>query len=463
MTYAAKVFYWLLFFFLFLYLGVSIVTLRVISQHAMNQEHERALANQKNTAILFAAKLDNQTPDAETLQHLSGTLKNIIKNDFEIVDQYGHRIYASNSTFPKTTDIVSYHSIKENTVTISPIISLEDKKYLFATSMIGTSDYYLISKQSLESYESLLKRVRYYFRMILIMLQLILLPMSWFLTNLITKPIQKLIDRASDIAKGHTEEQFIIEKRGDEVETLAHSLNKMAKKLNQDIEAIRIEKEKQELFVSSLSHEIRTPLTSIIGYAQMLQWEQLDETAAEYIDYILEESFRLKNLSDDVLRLIQSEKNEMKIAGIDTAQIETYLRHFMSGQNEAVTMDLHLQQTVIMLDVNLFKLVVANILSNALASMNGQGEIAIEGRAEEQRYFLTFHDNGHGISKEHIDKVTDVFYTDDSTRSSGHLGLGLSLVKNIVSLHDGEVKIESKKNVGTSITIDFSVERRGYE
>lgn len=458
MKYATKAFYWLLFFFLLLYLGISTISLRIIVQHAINQEYNQALATQKSAAILLAAKIEDQEPTKEQLRNLSDMVKSMVKNDFEILDKEGKSVYASTTDFPSTTEVVDYDSIKKNTINISPIITIKQEKFLFTSSTIGATDYYLVSKQNLTTYQSILKKASHYFRMILFLLQIVLIPMSWFLSTLITKPIQKLIDRATEIAKGQTTESFVVEKRGDEVEKLANSLNDMANKLNQDIEQISQKKEKQELFVSSLSHEISTPLTSIIGYAQMLQWEDLKEPSSEFVDYILEESFRLKSLSEDVLRLLYSKKNELNLEAITTDQIDSYITQFVSGLDERILLQMTLQKATIRMDFNLFKLVIANIFSNALDAMKGRKEMRITGYSNEGRYYFILKDTGKGIPEEIIDQVTDEFFTGDVIRNSGHLGLGLSLVKNITSLHEGQVTITSEKGEGTSIMIDFPLD-----
>lgn len=458
MKYATKTFYWLLFFFLLLYLGISTISLRIIAQHAINQEYDQALATQKSTVLLFAAKIEDQDPTKKQLQNLSNIVKSTVKNDFEILDKEGRRVYASKTDFPSTTEIVDYESIKKNTINISPIVTIKQKKFLFTSSIIGTTDYYLVSKQSLSTYQSILKKASHYFRLILFLLQIVLIPMSWFLSTLITKPIQKLIDRATEIARGQTTKPFVVEKRGDEVDNLANSLNDMANRLNQDIEQIRKEKEKQELFVSSLSHEISTPLTSIIGYAQMLQWEELKEPSLEFVEYILEESFRLKNLSEDVLRLLHSKKNELNIEVITTDQVKFYITQFVSGLDEQIILKINLQRASMRMDFNLFKLVIANIFSNASEAMSDKKEMVITGYISEERYYFTLKDSGRGIPEEIINQVTDDFFTGGGNRNSGHLGLGLSLVKNIVSLHEGQVNIISEKGKGMSITIDFPLD-----
>ncbi|MCM6924999.1 sensor histidine kinase, partial [Enterococcus faecium] len=125
----------------------------------------------------------------------------------------------------------------------------------------------------------------------------------------------------------------------------------------------------QDLFVSSFSHEIRTPLTSIIGYAQMLKWEKLDQSAEESVDYILEESNRLKHLSNDILKLIELERTNVSLEEISTSMISNDLNKFLKGMKQGFTYTIELEPANILLDINLFKLLAMNILANSLEAI----------------------------------------------------------------------------------------------
>lgn len=453
MRYSTKVFCWLQFFILTLYLVVSTVTLKIISQYVMRQEYDRAATSQKNTSLLFTEKIEEE-PTEERIRNLSSILQNTIINEFEVINSKGKIIYSNISSFSTKGSIGELNSIKINTISISRIMTINNEKYLFVSSIIGNTDYYLVTKQSLIRYESTLKKVTSYFCSVLFLFQIILMPMSFFLTDSIINPIQKLIERVTEIAKGQRNKEFILDKRGDEIEALANSLNEMSKSLKKIIK----QKEEQELFVSSLSHEIRTPLTSIIGYAQMLKLEKLEGPPSEFISFIFEESCRLKNLSDNILRLIQHENDVLKIELVETRQIEAYIKSFISGLNDKIKLRMDLQEAVLLLDFDLFKVVVTNILSNSLEAMTSKGSIRVTGRITNKRYYMSFEDDGHGIPEKNLKKVTDEFYTSCTTRNSCHLGLGLSLVKKIVHLHNGQVKIISKENYGTKIIIDFNLD-----
>lgn len=246
MRYSTKVFCCLQFFILSLYLVVSTVTLRIISQYVMRQEYDRAVASHKNTTLLFTAKIEEE-PTEEKIRNLSSTLQNTIINEFEVMNNKGKIIYSNISSFPTKGSIVELNSIKINTTNISRIMTINNEKYLFVSSIIG-NNYYLVTKQSLIMYESTLKKVTSYFRGVLFLFKIILMPISYFLANSIVNPIQKLIDRATEIAKGQTNKEFIIDKRGDEIEVLANSLNEMSKSLKKDIQRITKQKEEQELF-----------------------------------------------------------------------------------------------------------------------------------------------------------------------------------------------------------------------
>lgn len=190
----------------------------------------------------------------------------------------------------------------------------------------------------------------------------------------------------------------------------------------------------------------------------MLKLEKLEGQSTEFISFIFEESCRLKKLSDNILRLIQSENNILKIELVEIRKVEAYIKSFVLGLNEKIKLSMTLQEAVLLLDFDLFKVVVTNILSNSLEAMTSTGSIRVTEGITNKRYYISFEDDGHGIPEKNLEKVTDEFYTSCTTRNSCHLGLGLSLVKKIVHLHNGQVKIISKENYGTKIMIDFNLD-----
>lgn len=346
--------------------------------------------------------------------------------------------------------------LSNRTVEISDMSTVKNKQVLYSTSKIPDTAYRLATYHQAKNYEEIVKDSLVYFRLILLFLLLAIIPVTYFLTGMILKPINQLISVAQHITEGKTKERAIVNTQ-DEIGKLGSSLNNMADKLSHDLETLRQAKEKQDLFVSSFSHEIRTPLTSIIGYAQMLKWEKLDQSAEESVDYILEESNRLKHLSNDILKLMELERTSVSLEEISTNMISDDLNKFLKGMKQGFTYTIELEPANILLDLNLFKLLAMNILANSLEAIAEDGTLVVTGIKEEKRYIMKFSDNGRGIPTENLSKVTDEFFTGNPSRTTKHLGLGLALVKKITELHNSSFDIESTLGTGTTITIDFAL------
>ncbi|MGB9678352.1 MAG: sensor histidine kinase, partial [Candidatus Ratteibacteria bacterium] len=102
-----------------------------------------------------------------------------------------------------------------------------------------------------------------------------------------------------------------------------------------------------------------------------------------------------------------------------------------------------------------------NIINNSIDAVSLNGEIEIITRKKENLVEITFIDNGHGIKKEHIDKVFEPFFT---TKEPGQgIGLGLYLTYNYIKMHNGDINIESEEGKGTKVIIEIPFEKNGYK
>lgn len=453
LKYTSKVFFSLLFFFLLIYLVVSGFTLHAIYQRTVSQEKEVLVNQQKNLLLLLSTKTDGDETTDEMRKN--GEFVAAAKiGEFEILDKKGKTVFTTKPTLFEKYE--PPEELSNRTVEISDMSTVKNKQVLYSTSKIPDTAYRLATYHQAKNYEEIVKDSLVYFRLILLFLLLAIIPVTYFLTSMILKPINQLISVAQHITEGKTKERAIVNTQ-DEIGKLGSSLNNMADKLSHDLETLRQAKEKQDLFVSSFSHEIRTPLTSIIGYAQMLKWEKLDQSAEESVDYILEESNRLKHLSNDILKLMELERTSVSLEEISTNMISDDLNKFLKGMKQGFTYTIELEPANILLDLNLFKLLAMNILANSLEAIAEDGTLVVKGIKEEKRYIMKFSDNGRGIPAENLSKVTDEFFTGNPSRTTKHLGLGLALVKKITELHNSSFDIESTLGTGTTITIDFAL------
>jgi two-component system, OmpR family, phosphate regulon sensor histidine kinase PhoR len=234
---------------------------------------------------------------------------------------------------------------------------------------------------------------------------------------------------------------------------LTESINRMANELNE------MEQMRQE-FVSNVSHEIQSPLTSIIGFTHALRNEKLDQKLRQhYLDIIEAESKRLSRLSDNLLKLTSLESNhhpyEPKKYRLDQQLKRIVLACEPQWLEKGIEMDISLDKTEITADKDLLDQVWMNLLHNSIKFTPHGGSISI--RIEKNGSFVkvAISDTGIGMSEEEKMRMFERFYKADRSRnrSGGGSGLGLSIVKKIVSMHHGDIEVETAKGKGTTITV----------
>ena len=237
------------------------------------------------------------------------------------------------------------------------------------------------------------------------------------------------------------------------VSELTDSVNKMAVELDQ------IENLRQE-FVSNVSHEIQSPLTSIRGFAQALENDQLSpEEKRRYLSIIQAESARLSRITEDLLRLtsLESEnaKFESKSYRLDKQVRDLVLASEPQWVTKGIDMQVTLDEILITADEDLLSQVWTNLLHNSIKFTPQGGKICIGLSRQLDQIEFRINDSGLGISAEDQERVFERFFKADKarTRSNGGSGLGLSIVKKIVEMHKGNIKLESQPGEGTTFTI----------
>lgn len=224
-----------------------------------------------------------------------------------------------------------------------------------------------------------------------------------------------------------------------------------------------VERLKDDL-VSTVSHELRTPLTSLRGFAELLLTREFSrEKQRHFLEVILNEGTRLTNLINDFLDIqrIESGKQTYHFGAVDLAPL---LQNALTVFNpEATHHHLHVEITdnlpQVYVDADRLHQVLANLLSNAMKFSPKGGRIAIRARQVEDSVVVEVADPGVGIPPDMIPRLFQKFYRVDNreTRSIGGTGLGLALVKDIITAHGGQVWVESQLNEGSSFFFSLPI------
>jgi two-component system, cell cycle sensor histidine kinase PleC len=223
-------------------------------------------------------------------------------------------------------------------------------------------------------------------------------------------------------------------------------------------------------FLANMSHELRTPLNAIIGFSEIIGTEVFGPGVPRYRDYANEihgAGKHLLSLINDILDISKAEsgKLELHFEPVDFSDLIKECVRLMRGraaeQNLRITLGIaSLPQ--LLSDRLRVKQILLNILSNAIKFTPEGGGVSVQANCDATgRLAVCVCDTGIGIDPEKIPLVFEPFRQIDSalSRKFDGTGLGLYLVKTLVELHDGEVRIESALGKGTSVFISFPASR----
>lgn len=234
---------------------------------------------------------------------------------------------------------------------------------------------------------------------------------------------------------------------------IAEGINKIAKELG-SMEQLRQE------FISNVSHEIQSPLTSIRGFAELLKNNNLaSEQKNHYLDIIEAESKRLSALSDNLLKLSALEKGgeplSFKEFRLDKQLEEIVLMLEPQWNAKHIALEVDLNRLTIQGDEGLLSQVWVNLLHNAIKFTPECGVISVVLKHDEHNVFCRISDTGMGIAPEDQIHIFERFYKVDKSRDRalGGNGLGLSIAKKIVELHNGRITPKSEIGKGTTFEI----------
>lgn len=283
----------------------------------------------------------------------------------------------------------------------------------------------------------------------------------YLLSRYITGPIIRLDRLAGKIAEGRYEFRSHNTSR-DEVGSLSRSFNRMADRLVDQLEAKALEAKQKEDFTAAFAHELKTPLTSIIGYADMLNSVDLtEEERREAYFYIYSQGKRLESLSYKLLELFRMERGVEDFCQVNMKNLEENIRTTMRPvfKSRGIHGKISMDKGAVWGDGELLLSLFYNLLDNAMKAMDKEGEgfILLKGTPQEEGYEVKVVDNGRGIPKDEIGRITEAFYMVDKSRSrrEGGAGIGMALCQKIAQMHGAELKIDSNPGEGTVIRVCF--------
>lgn len=220
--------------------------------------------------------------------------------------------------------------------------------------------------------------------------------------------------------------------------------------------------EKEKQFTSDVSHELRTPVSVIISQCEyLLENQSFAKEEKEEIFMILRQAKRMSKLTSEMLMIAREEMNESyTMEEIDLGLLTELVIEELQEQSDQKKIKITLQkdsEIYMKGDQTLLLRMMINLIQNAINYGKEDGHINIILKEDGNMIQGEVKDDGIGISEEHISKIWDRFYRVDKSRSreNGGTGLGLFMVRWIVSIHNGDIRVKSKEGVGTSFIFQF--------
>lgn len=424
---------------------------------------EAAIENFEEDAQTFARSIEEDATN-EDLYEQAMFVSELTGFNVALFDSLGNLIVISTPDehqVMSTRDYLNDEVRKELDATESQVIINEmDSDLLISFHKIhkNSSDarYLRISQRKNDLYGAA-RSIRHLIYGAMIGSILVVIIVSFFFARYLARPILQLKEAAIEIAEGNLDREINVN-RNDEFGTLAESLNQMASTLKEDNEKLKTLNEKQNQFFADITHEVRNPLHTISGAMEMLQIPNLnEEKKAQYMSTAKKQIERVVRLFEDIKSLQRYDYDESYInkSVFDVSKVaeEVVNTYKPLAAEKGISMQLvKAEESKVEADRDKIEQVLDNLVSNALKyTASGEIDIWCVHTKDKGQVEISVEDTGIGISEEHLDRLFDRFYRTDKARSrdKGGTGLGLAVVKGILSAHGREIRVESKPGKGS--------------
>jgi signal transduction histidine kinase len=286
------------------------------------------------------------------------------------------------------------------------------------------------------------------------------------LARAVARPLQALATAADAIARGDLAARVAVTSV-DEIGALARSFNAMAESLARNRHALEekvVELEEasrlKSEFLATISHELRTPLNVILGYAEMLEGSSLDEEQAKMLDAIRRYSKVQLDLITNILDFsrLSSGRVSFQVERFRVAPLLDEVATAYAGARVSVTVAVDRRVDELVTDRIKLREVVRNLVDNAV-KFTEQGEVTVAACPGRTAGWVTIEvsDTGPGIRPEDVESIFDPFHQlgSASTRETGGVGLGLSIVKQLVEVLGGRVSVGSRTGGGAVFHVEL--------
>jgi len=279
--------------------------------------------------------------------------------------------------------------------------------------------------------------------------------LSLYFSKQFSNPIREVANMSEDLSRGNFNTKSSTPSNMEELEKLRGSINILAQKLNYQ-DTLR------KKLVSDISHEIRTPLNVLQNNLEAMI-DGVFPVTTERLNNLNEEVIRFGRLIDNlnVLKEFEAESIKLVYEDILLDELITDICHdyYMAAENKNIKLEYYIHPNGkynITGDKDKLKQVFINLLTNALKFTNENGTVMINLYSDVEKIIVEVSDNGVGIKADDLPFIFERLYRGDKSRSQIEgSGIGLTIVKNIIQLHNANIDVESIEGKGTTVRIYF--------
>ena len=271
----------------------------------------------------------------------------------------------------------------------------------------------------------------------------------------VERPVKRITDAAEKIMQGDFSVRVSSQSKvgtDDTFNRIIECFNKMAEELG-SVETLRTD------FIANVSHEMKTPLAVMQNYGTLLQSPELsEEDRMEYAKGVTDGSRRLADMMTNILKLNRLENQQIypQTTEFDLGEqlCECLLQYESVWEKAEIEIDTDIAENVkVKADAELLSLVWNNSFSNAFKFTEAGGTVTVSLSATEHHAIVKVKDTGCGMTQEVGAHIFEKFYQGDTSHSVQGNGLGLALVKRVVDIMQGEIRVESTLGKGTTFTV----------
>ena len=373
-----------------------------------------------------------------------------------ILDDYTHKMLIQTQNFPSN---IEHDNNYLNKLKPSIITFEEQNDFLISRIKIdfhGEKNIIIEIVTTKEILTSTLENILYILSFILPIILILAVIAGNFLIYKSFSPIENILFELKQINANDLSARLKTTKNEDEINQLINEVNNLLGRLESSFERI-------SQFSSDASHELKTPLTIIRGEIEVtLRKERTTDEYKNALNNSLNELTLIEQTINDLLFLAKNEKDLM----VDKQENFYFDELIDESINEIKSFAiLHQVEINFVLEdsiefkgfPNLLKIALKNALKNAIQFSHKNSQVIVKSYINDGIFNISIQDFGIGIPLNEQEKIFEKFYRTDKSRNknSGGTGLGMSILKKIIDIHKGIIKIKSKENIGTTIILSF--------